>query len=306
MRVRGLAIVLGLGLTLGACKSKPGDASGSADSSAASDQRELIARRDALLAARQKLQNERDQVDKQIADAEAQGSDATELRKKRAELESQLESNSSDALSLLSSKLDAIEKSGDRRESVTAREQEVAEREKAVAEREARVADREKALVQRDFELSQRWKDTCSVASPPVIIQAAAPKGGNFTKSDVSGLVARAKSAMARKGLITSDLPGPAQALEDEASKALDGNDTSKAYFAAQQLYATVEAIRVDRPFIQAKTARLQAQIKRTHVDDASQQQLATALGDVMQKYNAGDFIAANRRLNQIAQLLAR
>lgn len=306
MRVRGLAIVLCLSLGSTACKTKQGDGDATADSTAGSDQAELIARRDALLAARQKLQTERDQVDKQIADAEAQGSDATELKKKRAELESQLESNSSDALSLLSSKLDALEKSGDRRESVTAREQEVAEREKAVAEREARVAEREKALVQRDFELSQRWKDTCNAATPPVIIQAAAPKGGNYTKSDVSGLVQRAKTVMARKGLITSDLPGPAQGLEDAASKALNDNDTSKAYFAAQQLYATVEAIRVDRPFIQAKTARLQAQIKRTHVDEATQQQLASALGDVMQKYNDGDFIAANRRLNQLAQMLAR
>ena len=304
MRVRGFAILLCLCAGLFACKHK-GDADASPDSSAA-DQQELLQRRDALLAARQKLQSERDTVDKQIADAEAQGSDATELKKKRAELDSQLESNSSDALALLNSKLDALKQTGDKRDSVALREAEIANREKAVAEREARVAEREKALVQRDFEMSQRWKDSCATATAPVIIQQVAPKGGSYTRSDVSALIQRAKTTMARKGLITSDLPGGAQGLESAASKALDDNDTSKAYFAAQQLVATVDAIRIDRPFIQAKTARLQAEIKRSHVDEATQRELASAIGDVIQKYNDGDFNAANRRLDQLASKVDR
>jgi DNA repair exonuclease SbcCD ATPase subunit len=300
MRAVGLAILL----CLCACKNK-GDADAAApDPNAAKAQQELLARRDALLAARNKLQSERDNVVKQIEDAKAKGSDASELEKKKAELDSQLESNSSDALSLLNSKLDAIKQSSAAGGGIASREAEVAAREKAVADRERAVADREKLLVQRDFELAERWKGTCNAGGPAVVIQAPPPKGGSYTKSDVSGLIGKARTQMAKKGLINSDLPGPAQSLESEASKALNDNDTSKAYFAAAQLVATVDSINVNRPFIQAKIARLQTQIKSSKLDEATSQQLSGVLGDVMQKYSDGDFVAANRRLNQLAAML--
>jgi hypothetical protein len=299
MRIAGLLVVL----ALCACKTK-GEAEAAPDPAAIKAQQDLLARRDALLAARTKLQGERDTVVEEIKDAEAKGSDATELQKKKAELDSQIESSTSDLISMVNSKLDALKQTGDKREGVAAREAEIAAREKTVADREARVADRERQLVQRDFELAQRWKDTCNVGAAPVIIQQAPPKGGNYTKADVSALVGKAKATMAKKGLITSDLPGPAQALESEASKALNDNDMSKAYFAAAQFAATVDSLAINRPFIQAKTARLQAQIKASKVDEATQKQLAQILGDVMQKYNDGDFSAANHRLNQLAQML--
>ena len=139
-----------------------------------------------------------------------------------------------------------------------------------------------------------------------MIIQSAAPKDGKYTKSDVAGLIQKAKRDMNKKNLINSDLPGPAQSLESEAGKALNENDMSKAYFAAAQLVATVEGIAVNRQFIQAKTARLSAQAKGMKLDEATNKQLADILGDVMQKYNDGDFGAANRRLNQLASTLAK
>jgi hypothetical protein len=290
-------------LCLGGCKGK-GEADAAPDPAALKAQQDLLSRRDALVAARTKLQNERETVVQQMEDAEAKGSDVTELKKKVAELDSQIESSTTDLISMFNSKLDAIKETSTKRDGLAAREAELAAREKAVADREAHVADREKALVQRDFELAQRWKDSCSVSSAPLIIQQAPPKGGTYTKADVSALVGKAKTAMTKKGLITSDLPGPAQGLESEASKALNDNDMSKAYFAAAQLAATVDSIQINRPFIQAKTARLQAQIKSSKVDDKTQSSLATILADVIQKYNDGDFSAANHRLNQIAGML--
>jgi hypothetical protein len=139
-----------------------------------------------------------------------------------------------------------------------------------------------------------------------MIIQSAAPKDGKYTTKDVGALIQKAKALMTKKNLIPSDLPGPAQTLESEAAKALDDNDMSKAYFAAAQLVATIEAITVNRQFIQAKTARLSAQAKGMKLDDATNKQIADGLGDVMQKYNDGDFGAANRRLNQLAGILAK
>src|SRR5947208_2386691 len=111
-------------------------------------------------------------------------------------------------------------------------------------DREARLAERERTLATREAEAAQRWKDSCSM-SAPMIIQA--PKGGNYTKKDVADVIGRAHAAMAKKGILTGDLPGPAQSLEAEASKALNENDFSKAYFAAMQLSGQVEAIQINR-----------------------------------------------------------
>jgi hypothetical protein len=298
MRRAGVLVLL----CLFGCRNT-GNVDAAPDPAAEKAQQELLARRDALVAARQKLQTERESVVKEILAGEAQGSDVTDLKKKKAELDTQIESSTSDLISMVNSKLDAIKQSGDKREGLAQREAEVANRERTLAERERALADREKALVQRDFELSQRWKDSCTIASvaplPP-----PPPKGGNYTKADVGALIAKAKAGMTKKSLLPSDLPGPAQGLESEASKAMNDNDISQAYFKAAQLAAVVDSVVVNRPFIQTKIAKLQAQIKGSKVDEPSQQQLAQGLVDVMQKYNDGDFVAANRRLNQLAAVL--
>lgn len=304
MRIAGIVVVLCLCAALGGCKNK-GDADAAPDPAAVKAQQELIARRDKLLEARKKLQSDKEKLDAEIAEIQAKGGDATEQLKKKAELDAELESQNESLLALVNSKVDAIGKAADKTAQVAAREADLASRERSVAEREARIAERERALAVRDAESAARWKDSCSVGAP-TIIQAASPKDGKYTKSDVSALIRKAKRAMAKKGLINSDLPGPAQGLESDAASALDGNDTSKAYFAAAQLVATVDSISINRQFIQAKTARLSAQAKGTKVDEATNRQLADILGDVMQKYNDGDFSAANRRLNQLASMLAK
>jgi hypothetical protein len=303
MRIAGLLVFLCLSAAVG-CKNK-GDADAAPDPEAVKAQQELIARRDKLLDARKKLQSDKDKLDVEIKEIQAKGGDASEQLKKKAELESELESQNETIISMVNSKLDGLGKAADKTAQVASREAEIASREKAVAEREARIADREKALAQRDAESAARWKEGCSVGAP-MIIQSAAPKDGKYTNKDVSALIQKAKSGMSKKGLINTDLPGPAQSLESEAGKALNENDMSKAYFAAAQLVATVDAITINRQFIQAKTARLSAQAKTMKLDEATNKQLADILGDVMQKYNDGDFGAANRRLNQLASMLAK
>ena len=304
MRIVGLLLVTCLGAApVVGCKNK-GSTEEAPDPDALKAQQELIARRDKLLDARKKLQAERDKIDLEIKDIESKGGDAAEQIKKRAELDSQLETSTSDLISMVNGKLDAMKQSSDKSANVAGREAEIASRERTVAEREARIAERERALTQRDFEAAQRWKDTCNTGGAPLIIQQAAPKSGKYTNTDVTALIQKAKNAMAKKGLINSDLPGPAQGLEGEASKSINEGDMSKAYFAAAQLVATVDAIQVNRAFIQAKMARISAQVKSAKVDEATNKELAEILGDVMQKYNDGDFAAANKRLNNLAAKL--
>jgi hypothetical protein len=303
MRAAGplLFVCFGLWLSVASsgCKSK-GEADAAPDPAAVKAQQELIARRDALLAARNKLQTERDSVEAQIKDAESKGSDTSDLVKKKAELDTQIESSTSDLINMVNSKLDAMKQTGDKSANIAAREAEIASREKLVADREARVADREKSIVQRDSELAQRWKESCASGAAPVVLQAPPVKSANYSKKDVTDLIARARGAMSKKGVIPGDVPGFTQ-LENSA---LSEGDPSRAYTLAMQLYPLVEQVRVDGPFIKAKLSRMQSQLKSSKVDDATNGQLAQILGDVTRDYGDGNYGAANRRLNTLAQML--
>ncbi len=301
--MRLVGVVLALAVCAAGCKSKS-DSEAAPDPAALKAQQELLARRDKLLEKRQQLEEKRTAVDLEIKQIEQQGGDASEKKKEKADLDHQLDNSTATELQQLNTKLDTMKQSGDRSAQMATREAEVANREAQVAVRERALAEREKALIQRDSDLAQRWKDSCATASAPVIIQQAPPKNGNYSKKDVSDMIARAHAVMARKGLLVADLPGPAQALEGQASKALNDNDTSKAYFVANQLVGMVDSIRIDRPFIQAKMARVQAQIKSARQNDATNQQLSGILSQVIQNFGDGDFSAANKRLNQLVAML--
>jgi len=296
MRLAGiLAFVC---LVLSGCKSKdPADAA--PDPAAIKAQQDLVAKRDALLKARQELQSKADQIDQQITEAKAAGSDTADLEKQKDAIQKQIETQQTD-FSDLSNKLDQIKVSGDKAAQIASREAEMGSRERTLAEREAQLAAREKALAQREVEAAQRWKDSCTIAAPAAPVVITKPDG-KYTKKDVTDLVARARAAMNKKGLINSDL-GSNSNLESEASKALNDNDVTTAYFAATHLVQAVDQIQINRAFIQAKYNRLAAQVKKA--DEGTNKQLQDILGDVMQKYNDGNFGAANTRLNQLAGML--
>jgi hypothetical protein len=300
MRGAWLVVAVCAICVLTGCKNK-GDADAAPDPAALKEQQELLARRDKILQKQEQLKTDRDKLEVDIKSMEASGGDVTEKKKQLADLENQIDNATASELSQVNSKLDAMKVSGDRSANVAGREADIASRERALAEREARVAEREKSLVQRDAELAQRWKDSCQ-AGPAVVIQA--PKGGNYTKKDVSDLIARAKAAMQRKGILVGDLSVPAQQLESEAGKALNDNDMSKAYFAAAQLASTIDTMQVNRTFIQTKIARLQEQIKSSKQDAGAMQQLSGVLSDVVDRFGRGDYAGANKRLNELASML--
>lgn len=301
MRLVGLAVALVLGGGVAACKTGS-EASTAPDPAAVKAQQDLTKRRDALLEQRERLETARQQIVAQIQQTEATGGDTKALAKQRDDLTAQIDGQSaelgqmSDKLSSLSSKLDSAA-------AIAAREDKIAQREDRVSRREAGIGDREKAIAQREEKLAQREKETCGTA-PAMIIQAPAKADGKYGKADVQPLLARARATMSKKGVLLADLPGPAQGLEGESTRAMADGDWGKAYFAAAQLVATVDAVKIDRAFIQAKTARLSTQVKATRLEETANQQLAGVLSDVMQKYNDGNFGAANQRLNQLAALL--
>jgi chromosome segregation ATPase len=300
MRIARVVVLVWLAATAAACKDRS-DASSAPDPAALKAQQDLVKRRDALLEQRQKLESQRTAVLEQIQKAEASGGDTKELAKQRDDLTVQIDGQSaelgqmSDKLSSLSTKLDSAAE-------IAVREDRIAQREGRVAAREAALGDRERGLAAREEKLAQREKETCGTA-PPMIIQTA-KADGKYTKADVQPLLARARATMTKKGILLADLPGPAQGLESESTRAMADGDWGKAYFAAAQLVAMVDVVKIDRAFIQAKTARLSNQVKASKPDDATNQQLTSALADVMQKYNDGNFAAANLRLNQLAAIM--
>lgn len=283
------------------CKSKDGDAS-APDPAAVKAQQDLVARRDALLAEKEKLQGESAKLATEIEKTKAGGQDTTELEKKKAEVDSKIKGQeteldkTSDQLTSISTKLDAAA-------GIAAREANMGTREKTLASREQQLAERERVLAGREAQLAQREKETCGASQPMIIQQVAPPKsGGNYTKADVQPMLARAKALMQRKGILTSDLVGGAGSFEAEALKAMNEGDWSKAYVLAAQLASTVEQIKIDRAFIQVKAARLSKAVEKAKVDDATM----AVFSDAIQKYNDGNFLAANAKLNQVAQQINR
>lgn len=182
-----------------------------------------------------------------------------------------------------------------RREAMIAsREKDFARREDSIARREADIAAREKALAQRE-------KETCSVGATTTIVQAAPPpKGSKYSRRDVEPLLKKARRAMSDKGILSSDLPAPAQSLEKEATEAMEEGDFGKAKFAADQLYATIDSMKIDKGFVVAKINRLNAILKGKPVNKEVDDLFRGATGD----YGDGKFTSANAKLNKIYSLV--
>jgi hypothetical protein len=191
--------------------------------------------------------------------------------------------------------------SGNAQQLVAARETSVANREKALASREDRVAQREADLAGREKELAEREKNTCGAGGgTTTIIQQVDPKGAKYTKKDVEPLLKKAREAMSKKGILADDLPAQAAGLEKEATKAMADGDYGPARFAAQQLQATVEGMKIDRGFIGAKIGRLSKMMKGKTLDDAKQKEVEDLFSDATSKYGDGDYAGANKKLNAI------
>jgi len=305
-------VVVIAGVLAAGCGKKGDDteapAAAAPDPAAQKEQQDLLARRDALLKSRQQVKDEQAKLEAQRQTIVQQGGDTSEIDKKAAELKSQddkLAGEQDQLVDAIATKLaqnDAVRAAGnDKAAQVAAREAGMASREKAVASREDRVAQREAAMADRERQIAVREKETCGTAAPPTtIIQQVDSHGSKYTKKDVEPLLKRARDDMSRKGVLAADLPATAQGLEREATKAMADGDFGAAFFAARQLQATVDGLRIDRAFISAKIGRLSAKMKGTTLDGGKQKQVDDLFSDATAKYGDGDFAGANRKLNQI------
>ena len=187
---------------------------------------------------------------------------------------------------------------------VARREAGVAAREQGFARREETIARREADLAARERELAKREKETCGTGAVTTMVVQAPPSGSKYTKRDVEPLLQKAHRKMGEKGILSADLPPMAAGLEREATKAMAEGDYGKAKFAAEQLYASVDAVKIDKGFIAGKINRLNAAMKGTQLADAARKEVDDLFRGATGDYGDGKFAAANGKLNKIYALI--
>ena len=161
------------------------------------------------------------------------------------------------------------------------------------------------ALAEREKAQARREKETCGVGTTTTIVQQVdGSKGSKYTKRDVEPVLQKARRKMNDKGMLPTDLPSPAQALEQEAVAAMKDGDYGKAKFAADELYATVDSMKIDKAFISAKIGRLNAAMKGKSLDGDRKKEADALFRGATSDYGDGRFPSANGKLNKIYALI--
>ncbi len=273
-------------------------------------QKDLAARRDILLATRKKLSDDKVKIEAEIKSVEASGGDASGLKKKLSDVTEQQSEMLAGQISELSAKVDGIARAGGGggggdAQSNAALQAEVTRLEGLITKLEAAMragttgggggGEVDTKLLAQMTALSEKCGNS---SGPAVVVQAAAPKGANYTRGEVEPLLSKARANMSKKGLMPSDLPGQAQGLESEATKAMADADWGRAYLAAAQLSGNVDAIKVDRDFVRNKMLRLNARVSSAKLSESANAAMSAGLQEVSDKYTSGDFAGANRKIN--------
>ena len=273
-------------------------------------QKDLAARRDILLATRKKLSDDKVKIEAEIKTVEASGGDASGLKKKLSDVTEQQSEMLAGQISELSAKVDGIARAGagggggGDAQSNAALQAEVTRLEGLITKLEAAMragnaggggGEVDTKLLAQMTALSEKCGNS---SGPAVVVQAAAPKGANYTRAEVEPLLSKARANMSKKGLMPSDLPGQAQGLESEATKAMADADWGRAYLAAAQLSGNVDAIKVDRDFVRNKMLRLNARVSSAKLSESANAAMSAGLQEVSDKYTSGDFAGANRKIN--------
>ena len=281
----------------------------------AKDEEDLLARRDSLMTSKSQLKEKTEELTKQIADQHAAGADTTALEASLRELSSKQDANKDAIIELLEKQNSAY------KSEVTGLRGQVGDKGVELGQVLAKLGTRDAELAAMETRIGELVKDfgglrgdvqrqaaQCSnqapAVAPTIIQQTVDAHGSKYSRKEIEPLLARARATMQKKGLLASDLPGTVQGFEKEATTAMGEGDFGKAFFAANQLAASVEEIRIDKPFIAAKMNRLSARFKGKTLGEAAQKQAEGALSDATAKYVDGNFAAANAKLNQIAGML--
>lgn len=273
---------------------------------------DLKSRREALMKARARIRERRRKLQEELKKIQASGGDTKVVTKKIENLRNDENSliedqakwiqRSDQYLRRLEAKVDNLNTAPrSDSERLVAQAGVLAAREKSVAEREARVGKREAALAERERKVAKREQLECAVSpAPTTIVRTVDVKGSKYTRRDVDPLLRSARRLMSRRGILRSDLAGPARNLEREATRAMKKGDYGAARFAAATLVATVRSLRINKAFVAAKMSRLSRYMKGKKLSSSKQAKVDGLFRQATRYYGDGRFRRANSRLNRI------
>lgn len=105
-----------------------------------------------------------------------------------------------------------------------------------------------------------------------------------------------------RRELLESDVPAYSDAKRQMAD-ALVAADPERAAKELDRARAAIARVTIDGPFINAKVSRAGTRIGK--LDEDRRTDLSARLNIVMSLYTSGDFVKANRQINEIVKLTA-
>jgi hypothetical protein len=103
-----------------------------------------------------------------------------------------------------------------------------------------------------------------------------------------------------RRELLESDVPAYVEAKREMAA-ALAASDADRAAAELDKARAAIAAVTIDAPFVDKKVQRAGARIGKLPADRKAD--LSARLNEVLALYTNGDYVKANRKINEIVKL---
>jgi len=142
--------------------------------------------------------------------------------------------------------------------------------------------------------------------TPPVKVEPTPPPAKPDTTAAVASLrtsYSMLDNELRRRELLESDVPAYGEAKR-AMSIALDAGDADRAAVELDKARAAIGAVTIDAPFIDKKVQRAGARIGK--LDGARKTDFSARLTEVVQLYTNGEYVKANRKINEIVKLIGK
>ncbi|HZX96678.1 MAG TPA: hypothetical protein VFE90_19325, partial [Myxococcales bacterium] len=180
----------------------------------------------------------------------------------------------------------------------------------AVASREAKLAERESQVATLERDLSARLKDVALREKAVAAFERQGPPPEYRDRKNVPKAVAveekhkKLLKDLDARGILISDLPPEDQPLNAEVFTARRQRDFVRAWDLLADLSKTVQKVRVDQRFVEAKITRLQGARGGARLSEPQRSEVEKLLKDVTSAFSDGHYEQANKGLNRIAVIL--
>jgi hypothetical protein len=180
----------------------------------------------------------------------------------------------------------------------------------AVVSREAKLAERESQMATLERDLSARLKDVALREKAVAAFERQGPPPEYRDRKNVPKAVAveekhkKLLKDLDARGILISDLPPEDQPLNAEVFTARRQRDFVRAWDLLADLSKTVQKVKVDQRFVEAKITRLQGARGGARLSEVQRSEVEKLLKDVTSAFSDGHYEQANKGLNRIAVIL--